>query len=404
MPKRNAVMVTIVAALLVCAFGTRASGPLQASGVIQAEEVRLACELQGYAARIPVKTGDPVGAGEVLVVLASNSVQSSVRQAQAAVESAQADLELSRAAPRAEQLAGKRAQLAIAKARQDGAFAGWQAALETLRNPQDLQEQILVAEGQVALAAQAVQATEADCAQARAVADAATWNTPERHILELEADAAQAALEAARADENAVRLTLQHLRGMRDKPIALQAQAHAAESEYRLAVAAVNVTRAELEDRLAGPMPEEVAVAEAKLALAQAEVRLAQTQLERLTIRSPVSGTVVERMIHTGEVAMPGVTLLTVADLSVVTLVVYVPEDRLGDVHVGQPVDVSVDSFPQRRFEGQVVHIADQAQYTPRNVATKDERVNTVYAVKIRLPNSEGLLKPGMAADATFRQ
>ncbi len=77
--------------------------------------------------------------------------------------------------------------------------------------------------------------------------------------------------------------------------------------------------------------------------------------------------------------------------------------NRLGEVQLGQSVDVMVDSFPERRFQGRVVHIADQPQYTPRSVATKEERVNTVYGVKIRLPNPEGLLKPGMAADAVFR-
>ncbi|MBC7261414.1 MAG: efflux RND transporter periplasmic adaptor subunit, partial [Chloroflexi bacterium] len=81
----------------------------------------------------------------------------------------------------------------------------------------------------------------------------------------------------------------------------------------------------------------------------------------------------------------------------------YVPAHRLGEVYLGQRVEVTIDSFPQRRFEGQVVHIADEPQYTPRNLATKEERVNTVYAVKVRLPNPEGLLKPGMAGDAVFQ-
>jgi multidrug resistance efflux pump len=190
---------------------------------------------------------------------------------------------------------------------------------------------------------------------------------------------------------------------MRQRPIALKAKANAAQGKHRVAAAAVQVAQAVFDDFQAGATPQEVAVAEANLVLAQAQLRLVQTQSDRLTIRAPLKGTVVGRMVNVGETALPGVTLLTLADLSGVSLTVYVPENRLGALRLGQAVDVTVDTFPKRRFEGQVVHIADLPQYTPRNVATKDERVNTVYGVKIRVPNPEGLLKPGMAADAVFR-
>jgi HlyD family secretion protein len=69
---------------------------------------------------------------------------------------------------------------------------------------------------------------------------------------------------------------------------------------------------------------------------------------------------------------------------------------------LNQPVQVTVDAFSGRTFEGRVTHIADEAQYTPRNVATQDERVNTVYAVEVLLPNGDGLLRPGMTADARW--
>jgi HlyD family secretion protein len=95
-------------------------------------------------------------------------------------------------------------------------------------------------------------------------------------------------------------------------------------------------------------------------------------------------------------------TVLTLADLSRVTLAVYVPENRVGQVQIGQTVRVTVDSFPGRAFEGQVIRIGSQAEFTPRNVATAEERLNTFYAVEIRLSNPDGLLKPGMPADATF--
>ena len=99
---------------------------------------------------------------------------------------------------------------------------------------------------------------------------------------------------------------------------------------------------------------------------------------------------------------MPGGMLLSLADLSKLYITVYVSENRLGQVALGEMVLLSVDSYPERTFEGKIVHIADRAQYTPINVSTKEERVNTVYGVKISVPNPDGLLKPGMPGDVVF--
>jgi len=104
-----------------------------------------------------------------------------------------------------------------------------------------------------------------------------------------------------------------------------------------------------------------------------------------------------------GEVALPGVPLLTVADLSSVTLTVYVPESQYGTLSLGQSVSVSVDTFPDETFTGTVNFINDQAEFTPKNVQTQKERVNLVYAIKIALPNPDGKLKPGMPADVVFK-
>lgn len=98
----------------------------------------------------------------------------------------------------------------------------------------------------------------------------------------------------------------------------------------------------------------------------------------------------------------PGAALLTVADLSEMHLTVYLTEMHMGRVHLGQRVEVAVDSFPGQVFEGRVTHIGDEPEFTPRNVATQEERPNTFYVVEVRLPNAEGLLKLGMPADATF--
>jgi HlyD family secretion protein len=91
------------------------------------------------------------------------------------------------------------------------------------------------------------------------------------------------------------------------------------------------------------------------------------------------------------------------ADLNNITITVYVPEDRYGQIKLGQQASVAVDSFPGETFPAEVIHIADQAEFTPRNVQTVEGRSATVYAIKLKVSNSEGKLKIGMPADVEFK-
>lgn len=120
-------------------------------------------------------------------------------------------------------------------------------------------------------------------------------------------------------------------------------------------------------------------------------------------IHSPLAGVVLERSYEPGEFAAPGAPLITVADLEDLTLTVYLPEDRYGAIKLGQSYPVTVDSYPGERFTGTVTHIADKAEFTPRNVQTSDSRKTTVFAIKLSLPPSGGKLKPGMPADVHFQ-
>jgi HlyD family secretion protein len=167
-----------------------------------------------------------------------------------------------------------------------------------------------------------------------------------------------------------------------------------------MAAAAVGVASAYVDELKAGPRPAEVAVAEAQIVQAQAAVSALDAQIAKMTLRAPLDGVVTSRSVHTGEAAVPGATLLTIANLDEVTLTIYVPEDELGRVYLGQEVEVQVDSFPGRPFPGTVSHISQRAEFTPKNVQTEEERVNMVFAVKVRLSNAGHLLKPGMPADA----
>ena len=224
----------------------------------------------------------------------------------------------------------------------------------------------------------------------------------ELEIADLQMYAAEKGLAASQADEKTAQVLLDHLWSIRQEPLGFIAQANAAEGQYQVAEAGVAVAQAQLDDLLAGPTLEQVAVAEATVRQAEAQANVLRIQVAKSTLLSPIDGVVLNQTLGVGELAAPAASILTLADLSEVTLEVYVPENRIGHVQLGQPVQVTVDSFPDRVFEGHVVHIADEPEFTPRNVATAEERLNTFYAVEIRLPNPDGLLKPGMPADATF--
>jgi RND family efflux transporter MFP subunit len=142
----------------------------------------------------------------------------------------------------------------------------------------------------------------------------------------------------------------------------------------------------------------------AATSLEQAEAALEQIelQLEKMELYSPMSGVVLTRTVEPGEVVPSGYTLLTIADISQLTVTVYIPENRYGQVKLGDNAELSVDSFPDETFNAEVIQIADQAEYTPRNVQTQEERQNTVFAVKLSVENESGKLKPGMPADVYF--
>ena len=120
-------------------------------------------------------------------------------------------------------------------------------------------------------------------------------------------------------------------------------------------------------------------------------------------VHAPIEGVVLDRAAEPGEIVSPGTTVVTISNLEDLTLTVYVPENRYGQILLGQACQVSVDSFPGQIFNGTVSHIAEQAEFTPRNVQTTDNRKNTVFAIKLTMAPSNGLLKPGMPADVHFQ-
>lgn len=135
---------------------------------------------------------------------------------------------------------------------------------------------------------------------------------------------------------------------------------------------------------------------------AQAGVDIAKTQLGFASVTAPLSGEVLSVPQTEGENLTPGSIVAVLADLDKLKVTVYVPEGELGKVKLGREAEISVDST-NRLFTGRITHIAEEAEFTPTNIETKDQRVKQVFAVTIDVKNIGGLLKPGMPADVSFK-
>jgi HlyD family secretion protein len=150
----------------------------------------------------------------------------------------------------------------------------------------------------------------------------------------------------------------------------------------------------------AGKREQEIDSARASLDAAEARVAQFEQQIADARIVSPVAGIVTQKIAEPGELLAPGAAILVVTDLAQPWLTVYVAEPDLGRVKLGAPAEVVTDGGERR--EGKVTFIASRAEFTPKNVQTRDERVKLVYRVKVGIENGDGLFKPGMPAEARF--
>jgi multidrug resistance efflux pump len=378
---------------------------LRASGSIEGEEVAIVPEFGGRIVRLDVREGDEVDTGQVLVELDTSSLLAQMSQADAAVAAAEANLENVKAGVHPAEILAAEAATLKAVTQRDAAQTAWQDVQALLNEPQEIAAQIAQARAAVDLAGAQIEQAKARIAAAEAERDQyrAQGSMQEKQLYRVhnyQVEAAQAGLDMALANKAGAEETLAALQALRDNPLSLVSQVHLAEAQHKVMEKGIAVAEAKVAELKAGPTLEEIGVAEAQIAQARAAAAAIQAQKDKMILRTPLSGVITSRSAHAGEAAVAGATLLTVANLDEVRLTIYIPEDELGRVYLGQEVQVEVDSFPGRVFTGTVSHIAQQAEFTPKNVQTEKERVNMVFAVKVRLPNPGHLLKPGMPADA----
>jgi len=200
-------------------------------------------------------------------------------------------------------------------------------------------------------------------------------------IASLESDELSATLDQAAAIEKNAQIKLDNNKKTFDRAAKLKKKRMISDQEY---------------DTIKGAYDS----AFADLTRATAARKLAQIAFNEGTIKAPISGTILTKVADTGDLMAPFATVVTMADLTVLDIILYVPETKYGKIMLKDYVYITVDSYPGESFTGRVSNISNKAEFTPKNIQTKEERTTQVFGIKVKIPNSEDKLKPGMPADA----
>lgn len=269
-------------------------------------------------------------------------------------------------------------------------------------------ERVLVAEGEAVeegedliLLDQSLLEPELEAAVARLDFAQAQLEMVESGLPEVDFDVVKAAVHQAEAIKEAALIALEDARDyepfrLRDEQMSI-AQASLDQANANLVIVELTLERLRV-----GATEAEIDSIEALVEASVAEVARFEAMIDKQTIVAPLDAVVLDIFLSSGEVAILGQPLLSLTNLNELRVTVYIPEFDLNWASIGDLVEVRFTAYPDKQYTGVVVHISDRAEFTPRNVQTPDERVILVFAVKIRIANPGGDLKPGLTVDVHF--
>jgi HlyD family secretion protein len=330
---------------------------LQGSGTVEARNIRVGSKVGGRIDKVLVREGDAVEPGEVLVTFDDKELHATLQQMRAAAEKAQRGF-------RPEEIEEARAAAAQARAEYEQRRNGYR------------QEDI---------------------------------------------DSAKADLDRATADEIRAHLDAQRYDALAQKDLVSKQQRDTAEANWRMALAQKQNAQHKLEELQKGYRPEEIAAAEARyhqtqatlekfergnrkedVEAAKAAFALEQARYRERQVVAPSAATVEVLDVRPGDLIAPNTPIATLLERDQIYVRIYIPETQIGHVQLGEKAEIHVDSFPDQVFNGVVDQINQQAEFLPRNVQTREERVHQVFGVKVRIDDVSHRVRAGMAADVKF--
>ena len=362
MTRKRVFILVLVAVILggttVYATWFRRDSALQGSGTVEARDIRVGSKVGGRIDKVLVREGDRVQPGQTLITFDDKELLASLNQSRAAAEKAKRGF-------RPEEIAEARAAAAQAKADYEMRLNGYR------------KEDI---------------------------------------------EAAQSDVERAAADEVRARLDFQRYEALAEKDLVSKQQRDTAEANWKMALAQQQNYQHKLDVLRRGYRPEEIASAEAHYRETQAtlekfesgnrreDVELAkaaysydEARFREREVTAPSAATVEVLDVRPGDIMAPNTPVATLLEQDQIYVRIYIPETEIGLVKLGQKAEVRVDSFPKTVFEGTVEQINQQAEFLPRNVQTREERVHQVFGVKVRIDDSSNQVRAGMAADVKLK-
>jgi len=332
---------------------------LEGSGTVEARNIRVGSKVGGRVLEVRVREGDRVEPGQVLVTFDDQELR-------AALDQARANFEKTQRGSRPEEIAEARATAEQARAEYE------------LRRNGNRQEDIAAAKAEVERTlADAVHA-EQNYKRVASLANQEIFSKQQRD----DAEAAWKIAVAAQRNAEEKLAELEH--GYRSEEIA------SAQARYRQTEA----TRIKLER---GNRREDIDYAKAQLLEAEARYR------EREVV-APSAATTEVLDVRPGDLIAPNTPIATLLERNQLYVRIYIPETKIGKVRVGQQAEVRVDSFPKEVFQAEVEQINQKAEFLPRNVETKEERVHQVFGIKLRIDDPTGRIRAGMAADVKLKR
>jgi HlyD family secretion protein len=350
-----------------------AQGVLQVSGRVEGNLAAVGSKSGGRVARIYPREGDSLVAGALIAEMQSD-------QRQAELERAEHLLHMAR-----EQITQARARVVSLERELEAGRLAMQQAEEN--------SHAQIGEAQAGLGVARAHLRHAEADLVKSVRDRTRYeqlaveNVISAELLDdarSREEVTESAVEAAREQVSQAEQALNRARTTRTTVALRRKEAEAIAARLQEAVAAIETARARMQTEEAG-------------------VALARANLEDTRVVAPFDGTVLERLVETGEILAPGTPIVTFMDMENLFAKVYVAEREIAKVKLGDPSRLYADGFPDRYFDAVVDRVSQQAEFTPRDIHMPDERTKLVFAIKLAIRDAEGILKPGMPVDARIR-
>jgi HlyD family secretion protein len=353
---------------------------LLVSGNLELTQVDLSFKTAGRLVELSVREGDWVKKGQVIARLDNSQLDQQKARDLAAVASAQSQLQQLQTSIEFQQatiesdVALRRAELAQVQARLDDLLAG------------SRQQEISQAQAAVT--------------DAKAWNDAAKLDWDRAQTLFAREDISKSQYDQARTKVEStaalMRQAEERLALVREGPRKEEiVAARAAVARANAAVGTAEANRIEVRRK-----QQELTGRRAEIDRNRAQVGMTEAQLADTTIIAPIDGVILVKAAEQGEVVAAGTTIVSIGDVDHPWLRAYINETDLGRVHLGGTVSLSTDSFPDKKYEGKISFIASEAEFTPKQIQTKEERVKLVYRIKVDVDNPKRELKNNMPVDA----